>query len=202
MQRKMTLHCHAKNFFMKTITQLLFVFFFISLSACTKDGIKQNTIAIPNGDFETWDINMQPASWVTNSCYQCVPPYESYIVRRESNAADGSYAATFIYNNVFPAVATNTFPLTTHPDLLTGRFKATLAASDSASVKIKLYSGGVVSDSGVYYQKLSFSSYQYIEIPISQNIANVDSARVTITGGKKSSSTFSADNLELVEFVQ
>ena len=178
---------------MKAIFALCIIF----LVSCSK---RQNLqiIVIPNGDFENWTSAVL-LNWETNSCPMCVPPYDPYTVKQETNAYSGHYAAKFIYNHVFYAWAINKFPLLVHPTVLSGYMKTTFTATDTALVKVNLYNNMLLADSGYQTMSSSISDYTYFEIPITQNNLTIDSAVVTIHGGKKDGTIFWLDNLYFIK---
>ncbi|MBL0337163.1 MAG: hypothetical protein IPP73_18075 [Chitinophagaceae bacterium] len=171
---------------------MLFVLTFLS---CKREVANQQIIPIPNGDFEQWDNMPNLSTWQTNSCPACVPPYETYIVMKVTDAANGQFAAKFIYNNVYRSYATNKFAISLHPTSLTGYIKSSITSGDTAIIHIDLYSGNNIVDTGNFYETSSSVSYREINIPISQTATNVDSALIKIIGGKKQNTELSVDNL-------
>src|SRR4029077_8481519 len=124
------------------------VFLTIAIS-CSKQNNNAQVIVIPNGDFEDWGGGPLPSIWQTNSCPYCVPPFETYVVQQDSNAAyHGKYAAKFIYNNVFAAFARNRFPIPDHPSMLKAFVKCNMFGADTVLIKIVLFSHATVVDSG------------------------------------------------------
>ena len=111
----------------------------VSNYACKKDSVTEQIIPIPNGDFELWDNMPNLYSWQTNSCPACVPPYETYIVKKVTDVSNGQFATKFIYNNVYNSFANNKFPISLHPTLLTGYIKSTIANGDTATIHIDLF---------------------------------------------------------------
>src|SRR6476620_10905199 len=103
---------------MKAKALPVMIVFILAISGCKKETAKQQVIPIPNGDFELWDNMPNLYNWQTNSCPACVPPYETYIVQRVSDASRGRYAAKFIYNNVYSSWANNKFAVSLHPTVL------------------------------------------------------------------------------------
>ncbi|MEO6131731.1 MAG: hypothetical protein ABIQ02_07775, partial [Saprospiraceae bacterium] len=156
-------------------------------------------IPVPNGDFENWDNTLFLQNWQTNSCPVCDPPYESYIIRKDSSSYHGTFAAKFIYNNVFPAQATNGFSISTHPANLTGYVKSKFPAADSASIKVYLFNNGVMVDSGKAFITSSIPNYTKIEIPITSNTVNSDSASIIIRSGTHLGSELWIDYLRLLK---
>jgi hypothetical protein len=169
---------------MKTLGNIILIVAFTSILSCTKDRTSQ-TSQIPNGDFEEWNSYPLLFNWTTNSCPLCDPPFESYIVQKDSSAYHGKYAAKFIYNNVFPASAENKFPLTYHPLALGGYFKCIMNGLDTTYVKIWLFKNKVAVDSGAWLNMASLPEYQYMRIPISQGSKEVDTVVIRITGGHR-----------------
>jgi hypothetical protein len=177
----------------------IMILFVLALFNCKKETAKQQVIPIPNGDFEQWDNMPNLYNWETNSCPACVPPYETYIVQKVTEAASGQFAAKFIYNNVYRSYADNKFPVSSHPDLLTGYIKSTITGGDTAIIHIDLLSGNTIVDHGEYFETSSNKMYRKIVIPVSQNATHVDSALIKITGGNKQGTELFVDNLMLLK---
>ncbi len=167
----------------------------IAFIGCKKDSSTQQNISIPNGDFELWDNSSLLNAWQTNSCPVCVPPYETYIVKKVTDAHSGRFAAEFIYNNVYASSAINKFAISLHPSLLTGYIKSKIASGDSATIHVDLLSRGNVIDSGNLSGTSSIANYKKIEIPISQNSSIADSAIIKIVGGTKAGTELYVDDL-------
>jgi hypothetical protein len=171
---------------------ILFITAFVS---CTKHASNQQTIPIPNGDFEQWDNMATLTTWQTNSCPVCVPAYETYIVQKVTDAANGQFAAKFVYNDVYSSYASNKFAVTVHPTTLAAYVKSGIITGDTASIRIELFSGNNLVDNGTFYETSSNSNYRQITIAISQSTNIVDSALITITGGKKHNTELIVDNM-------
>jgi hypothetical protein len=167
---------------MKTGTGILLIAVLASIISCIKDrpGL---TSLIPNGDFENWTSSSRLTDWTTNSCPECMPPFETYIVQKDSLGYHGKYAARLIYNNVYPSFAENKFPLRFHPLALGGYFKCNIHGADTVSVKIWLFKNNTAVDSGTWLNIATFAEYRHIRISISQNSLEVDTALIRITGG-------------------
>src|SRR5678815_5293598 len=90
---------------------MLLVLTFLS---CKKEIANQQIIPIPNGDFELWDNMPNLEIWQTNSCPACVPPYETYIVKKVTDAENGQFAVKFVYNNVYSSYENNKFAVSLH----------------------------------------------------------------------------------------
>src|ERR1019366_9226534 len=112
---------------MKVLKLFLSFIFLLTFSSCKKDTANSQIIPIPNGDFEDWNNLSNLAIWQTNSCPACVPPYETYIVKKVTEAANGQFAAKFVYNNVYSSYANNKFSISLHPTSLTGYIKSNIA---------------------------------------------------------------------------
>jgi hypothetical protein len=184
---------------MKTIPFTITILFILTFLSCKKETVNQTIIPIPNGDFELWDNMPYLYDWKTNSCPLCMPAYEPYIVRKVTDIANGQFAAKFIYNNFFSSYAVNKFSIALHPSLLTGYIKSTIANGDTAFIHIELFSGGNIVDNGNFYETMSHPNYRKIEIAISQDARNVDSALIKIIGGKKQGTELFVDNLLLLK---
>ena len=81
---------------MKMLKLFLLLILLLTLFSCKKSISNQDNINIPNGDFELWDNMPNLISWQTNSCPACVPPWETYIVQKVTDASHGQFAAKFI----------------------------------------------------------------------------------------------------------
>ncbi|MCB9257580.1 MAG: hypothetical protein H6579_10645 [Chitinophagales bacterium] len=183
---------------MATSKNILAVIFILTFFACKKEDLEQEIISVPNGDFEFWDNAPILITWQTNSCPPCLPPYETYIVQKDNDAAHGQFAAKFIYNNFYSSFAINKFAIALHPTHLTGYIKSTIDNGDTALIQIDLFSGNTIMDHGSFYETSSTANYTKIEIPITQNNSIVDSASIRIVGGNKPNTIFFVDNLELI----
>lgn len=178
-------------------TIFLIVLTVLFAAGCSKESNTDIIIPIPNGDFEIWDERPVLDKWITNSCPECLPAFETYIVRKLAEAQSGSSAASFIYNNVYQSYATNKFEITTDPDLLTGYIKSNITAGDTAMIRIDIIKGNNIVDSGSYFETTSHSGYTKFDIPVSQNSSQTDSAFIQIWGGKKAGTEITVDNLVL-----
>lgn len=182
---------------MKSIYPFIISISITFITSCNYDSVTSVNENIPNGDFENWGATLRLLNWKTNSCPECVPSYETYIVQRESNSVyHGHYAALFVYNNVYPAWAENKFPIGFHPFNLTGYVRCNNAGSDSVYIKVKLFRNLAVVDSGQWIGTASIPNYDLITIPITQNATKVDSALIRIQGGHRNTS-FWVDYLTL-----
>ena len=167
----------------------------LTFLSCKKESTNQQAISIPNGDFEQWDNIQNLLIWQTNSCSACVPPFETNVVRQETDAENGKFAARFVYNNIYSSYAINKFSISLHPSSLTGYIKSTIAIGDTAIIHVDLFAGNNIVDNGNFYETSSNASYRKINIPISQTTANIDSASIKIVGGKKQNTELTVDNL-------
>ena len=174
----------------------------LSLVACKKNAVVLNSnplavqarqttqatpIAVPNGDFENWNWQLRPVSWYTNGCPLCQgAPFDEYQVRKDSQIVyHGNYSAQLIYNYYYQAYAKIKFALSTHPTILQGYVMCTLYNPDTVTINIKLLKNRHIVDSGYWQSTTAISSFTQINIPISTAATLIDSAQITITGGKK-----------------
>ncbi len=170
---------------------------------------------IPNSDFEQWDNQPVLLNWVTNSHPMTLPPWDPYIVRKDSDEYTGNWAADFYGNGLFKPFATTTFAIGNHPTSLSLYYKLAFAPcvndngypeQDTVSVFIEILKNGVVVDQGYWESKTSVLSYTHLQIPVSQNAAQFDSCRITIKGGNvyggcgfaPAATEFRVDHLELL----
>jgi hypothetical protein len=70
---------------------------------------------------------------------------------------------------------------------------------DTAQIHIDLFSGNTIVDSGNLFETTTNNVYRQIEIPISQNATNIDSASIEISGGKIQNTTLLIDNIVFVK---
>lgn len=149
---------------------------------------------IPNAGMELWDNQPVLLQWQTNSRPLTLPPYEPYIVRKDSDEYTGSYAANFFANGVFKPMATTTFAISQHPSALSFYYKYIFAPcvnddswneKDTASVLIEILNGSTVVDSGKWQVDTTGLALSYLHavVPVSQNSSSFDSCRITILGG-------------------
>lgn len=180
---------------LKFVQFMIFAALYVS---CNKNdsGVRYSALPIPNGDFENWNALPIPDDWHTNSCPLCVPPYETYIVQKATDAEHGQFAAKFVYNNVYKSFAEIKFPISVHPNLLTAYTKSNIGPGDTATIHVELFAGRNIVDQGIYYETASSSLYKKVQIPITQTTQAVDSAFIRIEGGKIQQTEFSVDNLQ------
>jgi hypothetical protein len=187
---------------MNTIKTLIFFIVLAAVISCRKNTTPQPSIPIPNGDFENWTSGPLLQDWVTNSCPACVPPFETYVVQKDSlNAYHGKYAAKFVDNTVYPAQAQNKFAIPYHPSTLSAYIKPIIYGGDTVSIKIRLFENKAQVDSGQWLGTSSSGSYGQLVIYITHNSMQADSAQITISGGHKSTggntTVFWVDDLSL-----
>jgi hypothetical protein len=168
----------------------------------------------PNAGMENWSSEPLLLNWKTNSYPLTLPPYDPYIVKKDSDSYSGKWAANLYANGVFKPFAKTTFQANGHPVNLLLYYKLTFAPcvndpgfpeKDTASVLVELFSQGIVVDQGSWFGVASVADYTLLQIPITQNATNVDSCRITLWGGKVlggcgivvQSTEFKVDQLEL-----
>ena len=184
---------------MRLLKLQVLLFFLLACAACTKNTSSTQIIPIPNGDFENWDSSPYLLNWQTNSCPQCLPPYETYIVEKTSEAIQGYFAAKFIYNNLYSSYAFIKFPVSANPNLFTGYIKSNITAGDTAQIVINVFSNNKMIDSGRWLETSTSINYKKIEIPLSQTLNLADSISIKITGGHKQNTELFVDNLILTK---
>lgn len=171
---------------------------------------------IPNNDFELWDNQPVPLYWKTNSYPLTLPPYDPYIVKKDTERYSGNFAANLYGNGAFKAFATTTFPVNVHPLALSLYYKLSFAPcvndsgyfeQDTVSVFVELLKNQVVVDSGYWQSKATNFDYSQLIVPVSQNAPLFDSCRITLRGGKvyggcgfaAASTEFKVDHLQLLD---
>lgn len=171
----------------------------LAFGSCKKDSSVQQIMAVPNGDFELWDSDLNLISWRTNSCPACLPPYDTYVVKKVTDAYSGQFSAKFIYNNVYQSFANNKFAISDHPSNLTVYIKSNITSGDTATIHVDLFAGANIVDSGNFYETTSTANYKKIDIPISQTSSVADSATIKIVGGKKQNTELYIDDMVLIK---
>jgi len=150
---------------------------------------------IPNNGFELWDNQPVPLQWETNSRPLTLPPYNPYIVVKDTDRYGGNFSANLIGNGVFHSWARTTFAISQHPASLSFYYKVQFAPcvndslypdKDTVSVLMEVLHNGAVVDTGYreFTQSSSFVSWVQGTVLVSNNSNQFDSCRITITGGK------------------
>jgi hypothetical protein len=169
---------------MKAIRIFILLSAIIALHGCKKEKVLPLS-NIPNGDFENWGNYDLLDNWETRYCPMCAIAINTYTVQKTTDAYNGKFAAKFIYNGAFAAIASNKFVITGHPANLTGYVKYQPYGMDTVSIKIMLFNNSVAVDSGQWSGTSSISNYRQLIIPITRNSLYADSALITIKGGTK-----------------
>lgn len=150
---------------------------------------------IPNSDMELWTSAPTLVGWQTNSNPLTLPPYDPYVVRRDSDSYSGLWAADYYGNGVFKPWGIAVFPVSQHPVALSLYYKLLFAPCvnqiggsifDTASLSVELMDHGAVVDRGYWQSTTLQSRYSQLVIPFSQNATVFDSCRITVTGGSVS----------------
>ena len=169
---------------------------------------------IPNSDMENWTSAPTLIGWETNSQPFTLPPFDPYIVKKDSISYTGKWAADLHANGVFKAWAKTIFAVQTHPDHLSLYYRLFFApcvndsnypTKDTASILVELLNQGSTVDMGFWQSSIANFDYTQLIIPISQNAATFDSCRITLMGGDvlggcgivAASTEFIVDHLEL-----
>ncbi len=149
---------------------------------------------IPNNDFELWDNQPVPLLWETNSHPLTLPPYDPYVVKKDTDRYSGSFSADLWGNGVFKPYVKTTFAVSQHPSSLSLFYKLLFPPcvndtlyfqQDTVSVRVELLNNNVVVDSGYWeFSEGSTLLWQMLTVPISNNSSQFDSCRITIYGGK------------------
>ncbi len=149
---------------------------------------------IPNSDVELWDNQPVLLQWQTNSRPLTLPPYNPYVVVKDTDAFSGTYSANFIGNGVFHSYGTTTFAINNRASSLELQYKLLFPAcvnangsqeKDTVSVLVEILNGGNVVDQGYHeFNTTSVLNWTNLLIPISSNSLQFDSCRISITGGK------------------
>jgi len=171
---------------MKTTVLFIFCAMIIVVQSCRKE-TPAPLLKMPNSDFEGWSAGDDLQAWKTNSCPECYPAFNTYVVQKTTEAYHGQYAAKFLFNGVYPATANNTFRVPLHPNDLVGYVKCGLSEHDTVSIKVRVFNGNTVVDSGEWVNTESIAQYKKFRIDITQNSTKADSVTVSVRGGNKAS---------------
>jgi PKD repeat protein len=169
---------------------------------------------IPNAGMEYWNNQLELLQWETNSRPFTLPPWDPYIVKKDTERYSGNFSANLFANGIFKAYAKTGFPVSYHPQSLSLYYKLNFAPcvndpgfpdKDTVSVLVELLSSGSVVDQGYWESITGNSNFSQLIIPISQNASVFDSCRITLMGGKliggcgiiAASTEFKVDHLEL-----
>ena len=174
---------------------LIASFSLLAISGCSKNNGDAEIIPIPNGDFEYWNSWPILDAWRTNSYPLSMSPIEMYIVRKDSAAYNGQFAAKFIHNSW----AENKFAVSTYPTDLVAYVKSDLPGIDTVRIGIEIYRNNTVVGSGQWTGSSTIPNYTPVNISISQNTTGADSAMIRITGCKLFNSAFWVDHLILLK---
>lgn len=149
---------------------------------------------IPNSGFELWDNQPVLLQWQTNSYPLTLPPYNPYIVVKDTDRYAGSFSANLIGNGNFHSWAKTSFAIAQHPASLTLHYKINFPPcvndlgnfeKDTVSVLIEILNNGNVVDTGYWsHNGGSNMIWNQLTVPVSNNSSAYDSCRITITGGK------------------
>lgn len=169
---------------------------------------------IPNADMENWTFAPNLIDWETNSYPLTLPPYDPYIVKKDSDSYSGNWSADLHGNGVFKPYAKTTFAVQQHPHHLSLYYKLTFppcvndtgyGVNDTVSVTVELLKQGVVVDNGYWESTSNQFNYTQLNVPFSQSASMFDSCRITFWGGEVrggcgftvASTEFLIDHLEL-----
>src|ERR1700756_3301773 len=87
----------------------------LSLFVCLSLFINYLFSQIPNSDMENWDNQPILLDWETNSRPLTLPPYDPYVVKKDTDSYSGKFAADLFANGVFKAWVKTTFAVQLHP---------------------------------------------------------------------------------------
>ncbi len=170
---------------------------------------------IPNSSFELWDNQPRLQLWATNSYPLTLPPYNPYVVVKDTDHYSGSFSANLIGNGVFHSYAKTTFAIAQHPASLSLHYKINFPPcvndqgnfeKDTVSILVEILNNTAVVDSGYWsYNGNNNLTWSQLIIPVSKNSSVFDSCRITIAGGKvyggcgfaAAATEFKVDALEL-----
>ncbi|MCX6197772.1 MAG: T9SS type A sorting domain-containing protein [Bacteroidetes bacterium] len=149
---------------------------------------------IPNSDFELWDNQPVPLLWETNSHPLTLPPYDPYVVKKDTDRYSGNFSADLWGNGVFKPFVKTTLAVSQHPASLSLFYKLLFPPcvndtlyfqQDTVSVRVELLNNSSVVDVGYWeFSEGSSMLWQLLTVPISNNSSQFDSCRITIYGGK------------------
>ncbi|MDW8420038.1 MAG: PKD domain-containing protein [Chitinophagales bacterium] len=171
---------------------------------------------IPNHSFEMWDFQPRLLMWENNSYPLTLPPYDPYIIRKDTQAFSGQFAATFVGNGVLKPWARTTFPVSVQYQSLSAWVKysfppcvnvPSFIEKDTVSITVEMLNGTTVVGQGKWSASsiMGNPNYHKINIIINYTSNTFDSCRITIQGGRiyggcgiiAQSTWFTVDSLSL-----
>src|SRR5688572_20211053 len=118
---------------------------------------------VPNADMEYWDNAPLLLQWETNSRPMTLPPWDPYVVKKDTESYSGNFAANLWANGLFKAHAKTTFAISYHPQNLSLYYKLIFAPcvndsgfidKDTVSVSVEILNNGAVVDQG-YWESIT-----------------------------------------------
>jgi len=151
---------------------------------------------IPNAGFENWH-NVggwfdDPDYWKTNNT-----SIMAATVVKDLSPNSGALAMKVQTGNL-PGHAYAFFTSIPRPDALTLFVKSSIVSVDSVSIIVRSYYGGVVVDSGSWYNSSSIANWTYTTIPMTNNSQFMDSLEIDVKSGSQYNTWVSVDDLDIL----
>ncbi len=147
---------------------------------------------LSNGSFELWSNEPIPKSWTVNGHPWTLPPWDPYVVRKDSMVKhNGLYSAQLFYNNVFAAKATsetNLLPNKT-PTAVTAWVKTSLAQGkkDTLTIRVSYFCNDTALLSQMQWQGTETTDWTAITIktPTFSGTCPPNKLTIELIGGNK-----------------
>lgn len=160
---------------MKRTRTLLSLLLTLIAALCTAPYAQAQVPTIANGGFETWTnaggVEL-PTGWNTSEEWNmgCSPA----TAVKSTDKSDGTYALKLETSfcaqigSAHEGSASAWVAVSTRPDSLKFKYKATFSGADTARVTVDLLSGTTIVGRGVYYIRNTQSTYKQVSVPISK----------------------------------
>ncbi len=150
------------------------------------------TAQLSNGSFELWSNELIPKVWSVNAHPWTLPPWEPYIVRKDSLVKhSGLYSAQLFYNNVFAAKATSETTLLPSkiPSAVTAWVKTSLAQGkkDTVTIRVRFFCNDTILLNQVQWQGMETMDWTAINIPtpVFSGLCLPNKLKIELIGGNK-----------------
>jgi Secretion system C-terminal sorting domain len=169
--------------FLSKIGVLFFLMTFLAYSASAQ---------LSNGSFELWSNEPIPKAWAVNGHPWTLPPWDPYVVRKDSMVKhSGMYSAQLFYNNFFAAKATSETKLLPNkmPSAVTAWVKTSLAQGkkDTVTIRLSFFCNDTALLNEVRWQGIETTDWTQIAIktPIFSGSCPPNKLKIELIGGNK-----------------
>ncbi|MEY4903624.1 MAG: hypothetical protein RLZZ292_1439 [Bacteroidota bacterium] len=147
---------------------------------------------LSNGSFELWSNEPIPKTWTVNGHPWTLPPWDPYVVRKDSMVKhSGMYSAQLFYNTIFAAKATSETTLSTNktPSAVTAWVKTSLAQGkkDTVTIRLSYFCNDTALLHEVLWQGMETTDWTQITVktPIFSGSCPPNKLKTELIGGNK-----------------